>query len=182
MTNSAEIIATAIAPLRDAAIAEAGDRIARKILAAFSQLQEAGWDLQAVAPRARYCSREEYRRAADKRAFFCSITKRAESQPAHDDNLREVDGDGVERCIALAKEIAAASYDAYAAKMIAKLGEVTFATLSPCNGSGLWEYSILNVVGADGVGRCWKTQRIVNFSSLGKPFFQWPTRELKKAA
>ncbi|MNE44768.1 hypothetical protein D3C80_1390130 [compost metagenome] len=75
-----------------------------------------------------------------------------------------------------AQENASAQYDAFIAKLEAKIGEVTAAILS---GEHVWGHSILTVTKADGTTEKWKTQMIVNVSVLGNLFNQWPTRKVK---
>ena len=73
---------------------------------------------------------------------------------------------------------ARAQFLMYADKLTFKVGEVTEAKLQTLN--GVWGESYLYVTTAEGNNECWKTQTIVNRSCLGKLFYQWPTRKLKK--
>ena len=71
---------------------------------------------------------------------------------------------------------AAASFEAYVAKLVHKVGEgVTAATVE---GTQLWRISYLTVAKGETVER-WKTQQIVNYSVLGNSYLQWPTRLVK---
>ena len=84
------------------------------------------------------------------------------------------DDEGVERLIEEAGQDAAASFDAYVAKLTAKVG--------PCEQAGvegaLWQRSRLSVRKGPVVEQ-WITQQILNFSVYGKAFNQWPTRKCK---
>lgn len=80
------------------------------------------------------------------------------------------------RFIKGARRDAEASFDAYVAKLVLKVGEgVTKATV---DGTRLWMASILTVTKGASVER-WKTQQIVNYSVLGNAYLQWPTRKMK---
>ena len=81
-----------------------------------------------------------------------------------------------ERFIEAAKENAAAQYDAFVAKLNAKIGPVTSAVL---DGNHVWGYSNLTVVTEAGETQVWRTQTIINISKLGKVFNQYPTRRVK---
>jgi hypothetical protein len=75
-----------------------------------------------------------------------------------------------------ARADAAASFEAYVAKLVHKVGEgVTKATVE---GTQLWRISYLTVAKGATVER-WKTQQIVNYSVLGNAYLQWPTRKVK---
>lgn len=73
-----------------------------------------------------------------------------------------------------ARQAASDSYDAYVAKMIAKIGDVTEATMQ--TSSNVWGYSVLEVTTVAGERQIWTTQQIVNRSVHGKLFNQWPSR------
>lgn len=180
MTNP---IIIAVAPLREAAVADAAARMTKCLERARVELEAADWDVSELAPRPHtWMSREEYKRTQARRDFFAALTEYADGAlTLHDRNRRVWSDKGAAGLLKQAEEAAVASYDAYVAKLVAKVGEATAAELSPASDGNLWEYSILRVVGTDGVERRWKTQRIVNWSGLGKMFFQWPTRELRAA-
>jgi hypothetical protein len=76
--------------------------------------------------------------------------------------------------ISSARQAASDSYDAYVAKMISKVGEVTKANMQTA--SHVWGYSVLEVTTITGDEQIWTTQQIVNCSVHGKLFNQWPTR------
>ena len=74
MTNSP--IATAIAPLRDAAIADANAQYDLMVAKAVAKLEAAGWDLDVAAPRPNgNMDRGDYMRMRAVCGFFSSITR-----------------------------------------------------------------------------------------------------------
>lgn len=75
-----------------------------------------------------------------------------------------------------ARANAAAQYDAFVAKLNAKIGPVTSAKLT---GNHVWDFSNLEVVTEAGETQVWRTQTIINVSKLGKVFNQFPTRQIK---
>ena len=83
--------------------------------------------------------------------------------------------EAINRVVAQAREAAGASFDAYVIKMVTKIGGVDSASVA---GYHLWNGSVLTVTKGDVVER-WHTQQIVNCSSLGTLFNQWPTRLMK---
>jgi hypothetical protein len=179
MTNSP--IATAIAPLRDAAIEDANALFDQQVLKAVSKLEAANWDINAAAPiPAGYLSRAEYLRQQAVRGFLTSITIGRASNSSFMDAPKFVDMDEarIEKARQQTKDEASASFDAYSAKLQKKVGAVESAELVG-DGANLWAYSVLRVTLADGAEQCWKTQRILNCSGLGTLFHQWPTRLMK---
>lgn len=96
-------------------------------------------------------------------------------------------GDGYVVCktkadafIAQNQDIAISSWEAFVTKLIHKTGgDVVAAELLPCRLNQAWTYSIIRVTLADGTIQNWKTQSIVNRSSLGTYFNQFPTRQVK---
>ncbi len=78
----------------------------------------------------------------------------------------------VTRFVQNAKEEAAAQYDGFICKLVAKVGPCDEASLE---GNHVWSHSILTVRKGQ-VFESWKTQQITNVSVLGKYFPQWPTR------
>ncbi len=87
-----------------------------------------------------------------------------------------MDQNGIDRFISNSEQDAALQYDAFICKMVAKVGDVTDATLQ---GDHVWSHSILTVTLPDGSQQRWKTQQIVNYSVYGTPYLQWPSRIVK---
>ena len=83
----------------------------------------------------------------------------------------------VEKFAASARETAAAEYDAFVAKLEAKIGDdVAAAELA---GNHVWNHSTLTITRTDGSVERWRTSMIINVSKLGKLFNQFPTRKAK---
>lgn len=73
------------------------------------------------------------------------------------------------------EKAASFEFTQYVAKLTGKIGETTAASI---NASPLWNGSILTITKPDGSVETWKTTMIINCSSLGKLFNQWPTRRV----
>ena len=178
MTNSP--IATAIAPLRDAAIDDANTEFDIQVIKGIAKLEAAGWDLEIAAPYPSvWAAREDYKRMRAARGFLSSITRSLACVRRIDEpHMVALDEARIERVRGQVKAEAAASFEAYAAKLEKKVGPVVAAELMG-DSAGLWSYSVLTVTLADGTEQRWKTQRILNCSGLGTLFHQWPTRLIK---
>lgn len=177
MTNHVE---NAVAPLKAEAIARAEVEANKLIERVLADLAEHGMDRQSAAPfpRSMNCTREQYVRQRGKYQLYRAFTKaadRASSRSPNDPDPCVRDEERVARFIEAAKEDAALQYDAFVAKLVAKVGECDSATLA---GSHVWGSSVLTVTKGSTVER-WKTQQIVNVSKLGKLFNQWPTRKAR---
>lgn len=80
------------------------------------------------------------------------------------------------RYVAMAKQGAEESYDAWIYKLVQKIGKpVVKADVS----GDPWMGSVIRVETNDGEHQAWKTQQIINTSKLGKQFYQFPTRRMK---
>ncbi len=173
-------VAAAILPLRDDAI-ERADLLAREHIARLiAKLEEANWNLCAIAPRPNSLrdSREKYLTAQRRRAQFSAITTFVQDKPYRRFNDPEFRARSPEReaaFIAAAKEAAGVQYDLFVAKLVGKIGDCDDATIS---GNHVWSHSILTVTKGGTVER-WKTQQIHNISKLGLLFNQWPSRKVK---
>lgn len=177
-------IAKAVAPIKEDAIARA-EKDAREYSAKLiKQIEEAGNDLNKVAPypRSTNVSREQYRNAMNRHNLYVSITT------ARKDNVQRHWSDAttpyyVDACpakievfVETAKITAAEQYDAFVHKLVKKVGETTEASLT---GNHVWGYSVLHVTLPSGEKQKWQTQQIVNCSVYGLLFNQWPTRQIK---
>lgn len=171
-------IEAAVAPLRVDAVAratkEANDLVDRVTI----QLAAADNDMNKCAP---YPSRgmtvNKYHSALSRYKLFNSlVTYRECTHRPGQLAYADLDIEKVYRFIEETKKTAAEQYDAFVAKLVAKIGNVSEAELL---GNHVWSHSILSVKKADGSGERWKTQMIVNVSKLGKLFNQWPTRKVK---
>lgn len=177
-TASTKIILAAIESERAPTIARAVVRAQAGVNNVLHNLEAAGWNMDRAYPRPHgRMSRAEYTRAGDARAFAASITRNVVDRTyrlgeayivAPSEPLVQSYIDSVRVSIDL-------NFDDYAAKLAAKVGEITAAKLT---GGPLWQSSILTVTRPDGSVERWKTQMILNVSSLGRLFNQWPTRKL----
>jgi len=175
-----------VKPLKKHAIERAKQEAEAAIQRVREDLADAGGDINKAAPYpenfgpnalhgyAREGARLRYQK-------FHSLVK---PDPNHRSSFQRgaphfvvIDEDKVVRFIEQRMEWAALDYDAFVAKLVKKIGEVTKAKL---HGNHVWDYSTLIVTKPDGEVQAWKTQQIVNHSKLGKPFNQWPTRRLKQ--
>lgn len=190
MTNQTAptAISQAVAPLRDRAIEAAEIRQREYLDRVKKVLEDNDWDLIKVAPDPHSnMGRKAYIAAKDRHNFFSSITVYDEERTGvprsrffsfrAKQHFVKWNEEAAERSIEMAKRDAAASYDAYVVKLEKKVGAHTAATLRPLG--SLWSYSFVDVTLPDGTVQCWKTQMILNHSSLGRLFNQWPTRVVK---
>jgi hypothetical protein len=179
-------IEAAVAPLKDRAVALAAARAEQKITEVLADLHAHGWSLKAAAPHPRSnMSRRSYKEMQAKHNLYRQLTDRADrtndpnaylsSVPGADDLRISNDASEV-HFVKQFKEAAAASYDAYVAKLVKKVGPVKSADLY---GESTWAHSNLHVVTEAGERQVWRTQMILNVSVLGTLFNQWPTRQVK---
>lgn len=174
-------IETAVAPIKAHAVERAEKDARAMVERIMAKLAECGWDAHLAAPfPSSRGSKADYVSGKAKYELFRFLTAQ---DPAHrpdyrlnSPEMRVRDDAKVERFIEEAKEMAALQYDAFVAKLVAKIGDTTAATL---NGSHVWGHSILTVTLPNGTVERWKTQQIVNVSKLHKLFNQWPTRKVK---
>lgn len=176
----ATAIGKAVLPLRDVAMQRARDDARARIERMNVKLEEAGMDAKIVAPypNASRMSRNDYLAAKARYSAYRSFNRSVKGSLRLDEpELRTAPiAEAVEKLVESAAEMAAASYDAFAAKLLAKVGEHTEATLE---GNHVWGWSFLTVKTAAGEVQIWKTQQIGNISKLGLAFPQWPSRKVK---
>lgn len=180
---AADPIAAAVMPLKADAIVSAKQAMEKRIAWMRAKLEAAEWDLDKVAPSPDgRMGRPEYMAAQGLRASFSAVT----SRPPRDRNVYDIarrgdpytvqmDETKIAQVLRMTGEEAASAYDAFVEKLRQKIGPCTAATLE---GSHVWGDSILTVTKPDGAVERWQTHQIVNVSSLGKLFNQWPTRKL----
>lgn len=172
-------IEKAVMPLKKDAIKRAEQESLKIIEKVRKALEEAGNDLQIVAPYpdSMRMGRNEFMAVQSKYKIYRYLTQnrgctRRPKEPEYADMCQEY----IDRFIEESKETAAFQYDTFVVKLIGKIGDVTKADL---DGNHVWGYSFLNVVLPSGENQKWKTQQIVNISKLGRLFNQWPTRKVK---
>jgi hypothetical protein len=177
-------IAKAVAPLKISAVAAAEVAAQEWVAKRLAELEAAEWDINKVAPypKSGTMSREEYRRAQNKRHAFDSITSWVEtSRSAYQSDEKphfvKKDPKGIALKIERAKDYAAAQYEAFVYKMVVKVGEHKAARLETI--AGVWGESFLYVTLSDDIVQKWKTQTILNCSVYGLIFNQWPSRIVK---
>jgi len=192
-----EPVGRVVHPLKADAVKDAGDRARATIERVRVGLDEAGWAINVAAPyppRSMSAWSADYRTISAKASLYRKLTKEDEAATrAWHDAAPEAEEDrrayfragrqeivrmserGMDRFIARAEEVAALEYDAFICKLVAKVGDCDDADLQ---GSHVWGHSILTVRKGDEIER-WKTQQIWNYSKLGNPYPQWPTRIVK---
>lgn len=174
-------IEAAVMPLKEQAI-ERAEYEAHKIIDRVKEkLKEAGGDLNVAAPYpSNNLSQIGFMMQLNTYNMYRGLTKTREGSAArgmNDPHYADMDIRKMFEFVRVAKEDAADQYDAFVAKLVAKIGKVKSAELS---GNHVWDYSILKVVLQNKEIQNWKTQQIVNVSKLGKVFNQWPSRQIKK--
>lgn len=140
------------------------------------ELTANGWDKEKVAPypKAWSMSKMDYRAAVSKHERISRFFKSVKScRNTNEPNIvKEIPG-ARDLLIEEYQQDALASFDSYVQKLAAKIGkEVLTASIF----GSMWKYSILTVTTPEGMEK-WKTQCIINRSSLGRLFNQWPTRK-----
>jgi hypothetical protein len=183
MTNP---IAAAVAPLKDRAIAGATEAAKKQIERIHAKLAEHGWDVDKAAPRGRSMkdSKAVYRQKNAEHQLFWAVTELVPrtTYAVNPPSIMRPSAEREAKFIAEAQADAAAQYEAFVAKLTAKvtesLGSEPVAAELFSMG-GVWGYSTVRVTAADGRVENWKTQQIINVSVLGKLFNQWPTRKVK---
>ena len=175
MTNPVQ---DAVAPLKAEAMARAEQEATKVVLRVWEKLADAGWDMHVAAPypRANRCSRIEYKAGVNRYHLFSSLVDTVSSRSMCDPHIVKNNPAKEAAFIKKAVEMAGVQYDAFVAKLVAKIGKCDTASLA---GSHVWGYSVLTVAKGETVER-WQTQQIVNQSVLGTLFNQWPTRKLKR--
>ncbi len=168
-------IAAVITPMKEAAVARAVE-YAEVRLRELAQ----GWigtDLNSLRPNARM-SKGEYQAAQQ----HYTLATRLMVVQKHEGIQRmntpviaiRINPHALAKLVKEAGEDAALAFDAYVAKLSAKVGACDSATVE----GPLWLTSVLTVSKGEKTER-WSTKQIINVSSLGKLFNQWPTRLMK---
>ena len=177
MSQTIDIIRAAVEPLRAEAIARAERAVLRWVQRTTEDIAAAGGDIEQIAPRPHgRMSREEYRAASAHRAAILGIARDVANVVGRMRRVVVVDPTLVDRLIEQTRDEASSSFDGYVAKLAGKVGTIRSASIC---GATLWHGSTLTVETEAGEVQRWRTTQIVNVSSLGKLFNQWPTRRLK---
>jgi hypothetical protein len=173
-------VEAAVEPLKNDAIAYAEEMTQKQIDRVLAELAAIGGDVEVYAPypRSTNCGRNEYLAKQAKHYFVIDITEsvdKAATRRWGEPDIRVASPERIAKVIADAKAEAAAQYDAFVAKLNAKVGACDTAILK---GSHVWGSSMLMVTKGKTV-EFWKTQQIVNVSKLGRHYLQWPSRKVK---
>ena len=168
-------IAQTIAPMKEESVARSVAYVRSQLVKFTDSLIGENLTIAAPFPNARM-SKAEYRTAKTRYEMARSllITRREGvyvDSPVYADAVNTA---AIERTLEMVAESAGASFDAYVAKLEKKVGAHDSATVV----GALWNCSVLTVTKGDKVEN-WKTQQIINCSSLGTLFNQWPTRLMK---
>lgn len=172
-------IEAAVAPLKADAIERAAKAFDAHVERVLAHMEACGWDLDVAYPRANSrMSRAEYMIAQGKHGFAASLTRAAKtSRSFNEPNIRYRADDRIAQARQGVQDATAASYDAFVAKLVGKVGDGVEA--ADLDGNHVWGRSTLTVRKAAGKVERWKTQMIVNVSCLGKVFNQWPSRKVR---
>lgn len=178
---SREPVGQAIHAVKSEAVEHAEQAARETVEKVRQELEEGGWDINAVAPYPYGLHGLQHDVAKAKYSLFHEL---ATSDPAKgyqraargDPRYVVMDPDMIERFVDHRRRGAALQYDAFIVKMVAKVGEVVSAELE---GSHVWGESFLTVEKKSGEREIWKTQQIVNYTKYGRPYYQWPSRIVK---
>ena len=180
-------VALAVEALREAAITRAAEYAQKRIDAIEEDLKKNGWDMTKACPSPYehgigYYDQQSRNR---KQALYRSLTERVDAAAFRSSHPRNTDPDivrmskkGCVRFISDTKHQAAIQYDLFVLKLVKKVGAgVTHAKAE--EQAGIWGCSYLEITGDNETAETWKTQQIINYSKLGTPYNQWPTRLMK---
>jgi hypothetical protein len=180
-------IEKAVRPLKVTAMERAEQEALAEIEKARAELEKHGWNINKAAPYPRQTGAGAlygvaYYAARSRYNLFHALTTQDPAKGYQVSNGRDplmvvIDDERAARYVAKRREWAGEDYDAFVAKLVAKVGEAKKAVL---HGNHVWDTSTLIVTKPDGTTEAWSTKQIVNHSKLGKPFNQWPTRKLKQ--
>lgn len=170
----------AVAPLKVQAVESAKKYAEDRIEYVRKELEAVGMDSEKFAPYPFNLNGMAHALALGKYEMVSAITRWVEATHRRGTPcIVKMDAERSRLFVKRAQERAAELYDAFVAKLVAKIGPCESATLE---GSHVWGYSFLHIVKADGSRETWKTQQIANYSKYGKYYAQWPSRKLKSAA
>lgn len=175
-------IGHAVLPLKQEAVERSRAEAKALVERVSKNLEEHGWDMRLVAPYPAYnVGANEYRIQMGRYRLYSAVTKTDEAKSRvvtmRGPHFVKMCPKRIATFIEQAAENAAASYDAFVAKLDHKIGPVKEAILK---GNHVWGNSILTVVTEAGNTEHWHTQMIVNVSKYHLLFNQFPTRKLKE--
>jgi hypothetical protein len=165
-------VAAAVEPSRAAAVQRA--RAFAQSLAEVTLQRFAADPTLAHRPSlAKFPGRQEHRA---RKSLYDRVIELISAVPGTCGKERQADPARVAAFVERAGESASAQFTAFVQKLEGKVGACLTAVLTS---EHVWDHSLLVVTKEGGVTETWKTQQIINVSSLGRPFNQWPTRKLK---
>lgn len=179
-----EKVTEAILPMKEVAEEQAVKVISGRIEEMLHTLEkDFNWDRRAMSPypSAMRLGRIEYMNKLSKYTLLSRITS-AVGGPCRsfdDPDFCERDNEKIARVLTEARDMAAATFEAYAYKLATKIGTDVVSAVATSE-NDLWLNSTLSVYHEDGAFTVWNTKTIINCSVYGKLFLQWPTRKAKK--
>ena len=154
-----------------------------RIRSAMEKLAEADYDLRVVAPypSSFNMGRTEYLAKLARRKFYEAITigdknRNPISRSVNSPDYRVAASNKIDAFIEQAVALSKQTYEAFILKLEMKIGEHLTATLE---GNHVWGDSFITVEKANGEKERWRTHSILNISTLGLYFNQFPTRKIK---
>jgi hypothetical protein len=175
LSQNIKTLAAALDYARNESIGRAVIRALEYVARVRADLASVEGQIDRIAPHPRNnMSRAQYKQAQARRAGIVSICDISGGH--YDAAIAVVNDDMVEKYGREVTLAAIASFEAYVAKLAAKIGP---KAIESANVTGsLWTGSTLRVAFEDGSAEVWTTTCIINVSVLGKLFNQWPTRKV----
>lgn len=176
--DTAKMIRDAIEPLRSAAEDFAIESANGAVMRVIAWLHEGNADLNEIAPHVAY-GHYDYDTNGRKRAMIGELCDRKDSVLARNvPQIMILNPTKICEFVARQKKQAGLDFDAFVEKLIIKIGKATKVELIT-SAHNPWLNSMLKCTMTDGSVEHWQTQMIINQSSLGKLFHQFPTRRIK---
>ena len=180
-----QLIAKAVEPLKNRALQKTEEAVLNFFTFVKTELENSNWDITVAAPYPKFkdCWDSSYKLKIARHKLFTRLTKSAlisETVLCVDLNKHPIvvwDEEAAARYLHIAKEDSILHYDRYVEKLNKKIDSVKSAEL--IFEDGVWNSSLLKITKEDDSIEIWKTTMIINHSSLGKSFNQWPTRKMK---
>lgn len=174
-------IKTAVAPMLDAALIRAEQEVRQDAAYILAHLAEHDNDIKSAYPHPEdKTDRYQIETANEMRQRAREVTQRdPKRQSAYGSKGSEYvvpNQAAIDSAVQKAKSHVTANYEAFVAKLNSKIGPVLEAS---AQGYDAWSSSLLTVKTVTGEIEKWRTNVIINRSSLGTLFNQWPTRKVK---
>jgi len=181
-------VKTAIAPVRNQLRDALHDQITRYVTKLETDMKAANWDLDKALPRPRgSMSKAAYRQATDARTsaqhWLEPVNRSCSMADPNTMKFKEEPAARAKTIAANAERLADESFAEYAHKLTGKITEEAkgreVVSVGHRGDGNVWGWSTLTAKLNDGTTIDFKTRQIINVSSLGKLFNQWPTRIAK---